>query len=961
IQPEGNTERLEELDKVFIQIIHPNAEGVFGDYELNSDVGEFGKLNRKLQGLKGKVNYSTGESQVAFASARGKFNSQLLSGKDGVQGPYRLTGANNEKDIIVIAGSEKVYVDGVLMKRGENNDYVIEYANAELYFTPKVLITSASRITVDFEYTDRRYQRSFFAFNNKTEIIKNRLSISASYITERDNQDNPVDLILSEEDKNILMLAGNDRNKAVRSGVTLVEPDSNGVRKGIYTKIDTVINNKNYSYYLFAPGSTNSIYNVVFNYVGIGEGDYKKISTGNFKFVGIGRGDYLPLYFIPMPERHDIANILLKSEWNGIEIGAELAGSNYDKNRFSNLDDENNYGYAANLTMGMPQRSVNLFNKDLGKFGLNIRHRYIDKKFSSIDRINSIEYNRDYNIPSVTNSNESLTEINLSYLPDDRIALNSTYGRVNKGDRFNSKRINSTLDINNLNGIKGRLNLDIVNSSLGLVNTDWIRSVGSFNFNIWGIEPGLDYLYENKNEGESTDSLFNSSLRYIELIPKLSLLSGKHFNLSAKYSYREEHFPINGILFRESIARSEILALNYTPGKSLRANLDITVRNKKFNSGFATSSKLDNQTILFRSDNRFNLFDKFFTGNIFYQTATERTSKLEKVFVRVPVGTGNYIYLGDLNNNGIADEEEFEQSIYDADYILTTIPTDELFPVITLKTNFRWRLNFERLTKEKSIWGKILSSLSTESVVRIDEKSEESELRKIYLMNSSSLLNDSTTLNGSQFQQHDLYILKRNRELSFRIRFQERKNLNQYSSGLSRSYYRLNNFRMKFRMVEEINNQTDINFITDNNVSPAVSKRSREIFTKEFVSDFSYRPANAIEVGFQIKAATTEDAFPAKPTVIDLNSQLLRFTFAFLSKGRLRIELERRELISNTEDNYIPFEITRGNALGKNYLGRVQLDYRFANNLQASMNYLGRKQGGNRIIHSFRAEARAYF
>jgi hypothetical protein len=31
IQPEGNTESLEELDKVFIQIRHKNASGVFGD------------------------------------------------------------------------------------------------------------------------------------------------------------------------------------------------------------------------------------------------------------------------------------------------------------------------------------------------------------------------------------------------------------------------------------------------------------------------------------------------------------------------------------------------------------------------------------------------------------------------------------------------------------------------------------------------------------------------------------------------------------------------------------------------------------------------------------------------------------------------------------------------------------------------------------------------------------------
>ena len=54
IQPEGNTETLDELDKVFIQIKHPNAAGTFGDYQLTKRVGEFGVIDRKLQGLLGE-------------------------------------------------------------------------------------------------------------------------------------------------------------------------------------------------------------------------------------------------------------------------------------------------------------------------------------------------------------------------------------------------------------------------------------------------------------------------------------------------------------------------------------------------------------------------------------------------------------------------------------------------------------------------------------------------------------------------------------------------------------------------------------------------------------------------------------------------------------------------------------------------------------------------------------------
>ena len=162
IQPTGSTERLEELDKVFIQIKHPNAVGTFGDYQIQKKQGEFGYISRKLQGIIGEFNYESNSAYFSVASSRGKFVSNSFLGVDGVQGPYRLTGINGEREIIAIAGTEKVYLDGIELRRGDNNDYVIEYSNAELTFTPRRLITSVSRIVVDFEYTDRRYSRNFF-------------------------------------------------------------------------------------------------------------------------------------------------------------------------------------------------------------------------------------------------------------------------------------------------------------------------------------------------------------------------------------------------------------------------------------------------------------------------------------------------------------------------------------------------------------------------------------------------------------------------------------------------------------------------------------------------------------------------------------------------------------------------------------------------------------------------------
>ena len=129
IQPEGTTQTLQEFDKVFVEVRSTDVAATLGDFNLELVGTEFARLNRKLQGAKATADYrlgfSNGSTIISAATTRGKFNTNQFAGVEAVQGPYRLTGANNEREIIVIAGTERVYINGEQQTRGETNDYTI--------------------------------------------------------------------------------------------------------------------------------------------------------------------------------------------------------------------------------------------------------------------------------------------------------------------------------------------------------------------------------------------------------------------------------------------------------------------------------------------------------------------------------------------------------------------------------------------------------------------------------------------------------------------------------------------------------------------------------------------------------------------------------------------------------------------------------------------------------------------
>ena len=964
IQPEGTTERLEELDQVFIKVKHTNAAATFGDFQMQSSIGEFGKVNRKMQGLQGEFFLGETKAKGIIAGSKGKFNTNQFLGSDGNQGPYRLSGINNEKLIIVIAGTERVYIDGEELKRGENNDYIIDYSLAEVTFTINKLITSASRIVVDFEYTDRQFERNLFGGNASTSFFNNKLKLYVNAFSESDDKNNPIDITLSENDIKILEQAGNDRNKAIKSGVTLAKPDSTGKKIGTYLLVDTVIVGNNYAYLKYSPGNDSAKFNATFNYVGNGIGDYNRVSIGNYEFVGKGEGEYMPIVFIPMPQKKQVGNFVLEAHpFENLLINAEFAGSVFDQNAFSEIDNNQNFGRAHNIKVELQKSQVDIAGVSLGEIGLSYRERFVQDKFSSLDRFNSVEYGRDYNITDGKKLDETLREAKLILQPIEKLLTNFNYGYLKRGDSFNSNRFFGDLNFQNASKYKLHYNYDYVNTKNGLTRSNWFKQNASASYSFGNITPGMDFLFDDRKEWATTgDSLSQQSRKFSEVGAFVNVAQFSGLSLTAKYSLRDESFPINGVLEKESIANQQSVNLNYRGIKELNLSFDVTLRNKNYTDLFKKRGLLDNKSVLIRSQNKFNFWKNFINGDLFYEASTQSTARLERVFVRVQYGEGNYKYLGDLNNNGIADEDEFVQDIYEGDYTVLNIPTSELFPVVNLRTSTRWKFNFSKLLKSnKSFWAKVIKPISTESVVRIDEYSEEEDIASVLLLKSSTLMNDSTTLRGANSFQQDIFLFKNKPDLSFRFRYIENKKLTQYNTGNENGHFIERSLRIRFRMVKEIRNQTDFINQSDDVSTTANSSRARMLSINELTSDFSYRPILNIEVGFKLGVGSSSDELPTKPTKIESNSQLIRFTYSFTNRGRLRVEAERSEVTDNGTGNLMPYELLRGKVVGINYFWRVNFDYRLANNLQITLNYLGRKQGEGKIIHNMRSEARAYF
>lgn len=966
IQPEGNTQTLQELDKVYIQIKSENYETVLGDFVMTESGTDFLNYSRKLQGIKAfaKTNYGIGK--LGFASSRGKFTSNSLQGMDGNQGPYRLRGKNNEKFIIIIAGTERVFLNGQLMSRGETQDYIIDYSAGEISFTANRLITSASRITVDFEYSDRFFARDFISGEYQQAFFSDDWKFQIRFVKESDDKNRPIDVSLTDLDRQILLLAGNDPLKATKSGVDSVGYFVDGIPAGNYIRRDTLtINSGHTFYYKYLPGHPLAVYSVSFSETGPGSGKYIRKSFGYYEWSELD-GTYEPIIFLPIPSSIQVLSIkndviILKYfTWN-----QEFASSDFNQNTFSELDEKNNKDVAFSNRINFTYPILFSNNEHKGKFQTEFYQRYTGTNFSSADRFREAEFNRNWALETVEKGIERQLEGMVSIEFPSVGLMKSTFGTLTQGYSQQTEKFYFQLKENLPDWVHTdyQLTKSSTNNSNLNQSVEWIQHQQNATYEYNWLRPFGHWLFEERKIAKTdTDSVISGSFSAsaYTLGTGIFLEQG---NISFSGSYRQDSQPQNGELILSSEAYTQMIDASFSPASYYDSKLQFTKYEKYYTSIFREIGNSNSSSLLLRWHNRFSPLERSIEIDQIYSINTQQSSKLDRVFLKVPIGLGNYIWI-DRNGNGIQEVEEFEPTRFnDGEYILRTFPGEELEPIVDISLQFRVRLKPYLATSKWTYFPNWFTNyLSLETYLTIDEKSKNPNVNDLYFLNLSTFLDRNYTLSGNQQIIQDIWINERSIHQQHRFRLIFRRSQIQYALDVEKRSFTEQSLRSLFRFTNEWFGQTDVGTTFSQFESSSIFRPSYQIRSLFFSPDISFRSGYIWEVGlksffdYRKNLLTTNDSFFTW-------SETLRYIYSFTGKGRFRSELEftQTKQLEGSETSFIPFEFTNGNPIGKLFVGRMSFDYRISTYINSFVSYDLRLINDNQPIHLFKAEIRAFF
>jgi hypothetical protein len=431
LRAEGSTQRLDQLDKVWMELKGRRGRAIAGDYDLSLGGSDWLRQSRQARGIRADAILPKANLTAWGAVAKGIATSQSFSGVEGKQGPYLLRGSRGETTIVIVEGSERVYLNGKLLQGGFDKDYMLSIEEATITFTARVLVTGESRITVDFEYVTDRYRRSFYGVQVESRGETDApwsaadVRIRTTLLRESDDPERSLDTPLTREMRDTLAAAGDEDSEAWIPGARTV-----GAGRGSYVAEGQA--------YRFV-GAGKGDLEVRFSYAGEGAGDYVyDASAGGYAYAGAGQGDYVPRVRVALPEQYSFAGlegILGLGRWG--QLQGEIGLSSLDQNALSAIGDGDNRGQSYRLRLNL----ANPGEPSWTALAASVERSVRERTFRSPGQAQELDFADRWGLaPDSESSATAASEMNVSYHPLQGLDLSAGLGNLATGDEGRSRR-----------------------------------------------------------------------------------------------------------------------------------------------------------------------------------------------------------------------------------------------------------------------------------------------------------------------------------------------------------------------------------------------------------------------------------------------------------------------------------------------------------------------------------------
>lgn len=965
IQPDGNTQTIQDFDRIYIQLYDDTKELTLGDYEIESPSGNFMRFYKKVQGgkfsgliSKGK-NGHTLESTISASIAKGKFNRMDIQASEGVQGPYRLTGSNKESYIVVLAGSEKVFIDGKQLSRGEKYDYVINYNTAELTFTTQQPINGNSRIIVEFEYSEENYSRYLLFNSNVYKSRKGKIWFNIYH--EQDSKNQPLDQNLSEENKLLLSQIGDSLELAKITKEEIVEYSNDYV---LYKKISKQINNNDYDIYEYSTQTDSAIYRVNFSYVGNNSGNYiqtNSVANGRvFEWIdpvnNIPQGDYAPLAQLVSPKKQQM--ITLGANYQIGESTAtklELALSNRDLNTFSSLNDNDNKGIAANFELS---KKTNV--ADTNKYLLNeFNFHFIQDNFEEIENFRSVEFERDWNIDELSSTkNESYYSLNNSFINNNWGSASYNLSLLQKESSYSGIKHDFSLKYQ-----QKKLSVLFTGNSLSTtqeeIESNFYRHKLNTNYSLNFVKIGLETENENnkfKNKDENT--VLNNSFSFYSYKFYITNENSSVNEFTAYYKKRRDYSPKDLKLKIQS--ESEDFGGKIWLNKNSNNQLKVESIYRKFSIlDDLYSSEEPENTFLGKLEHQARIKKGLLQSSTYYELGSGLESEKEYSYVKVNDGQGVYRWT-DYNENDIKEVNEFEIASFkdEANYIRVATNTTNYQKVHTSEFRQTINLRLKRL-KGKSKFTSFLSRFNNRFAYRISKKSLKNDFN-LYANPFQSQSSNECLITINSSIQNTLSYRKAKSKTSWDILHLSNKSKQLLSQGFERRKYHQNGFRFNWRIGKsnQLNNRIDFG--------------KKSLYSENF-TDQNYR-INEIKNALKLKFQTSlvfqfglNYTFNQKENSMATEKSITHNAgadcqYSIVKTGKLRASFNFLNIDYNDNSGTsIAYEMLEGFLPGNNSTWSLSYNQQLSKVFQMNISYNGRQSEGGKTIHVGSMEVRAYF